>query len=80
VLWAVAGVAALVHGLRRDSAATRRAALALIAVTASKVFLYDLASLDSLYRVGSFIGFGLLLLAGAFAYQRMRPRDLQLEG
>ena len=49
-------------------------ALALLAVTATKVFLYDLASLDSLYRVGSLIGFGLLLLCGAFAWQTVRPQ------
>ncbi len=74
VLWAVAGVGTLVYGLVKDERDTRLAALGLIGVTATKVFLYDLASLDSLYRVGSFIGFGLLLLAGAFAYQRVRPR------
>jgi uncharacterized membrane protein len=36
--------------------------------------------LTSLYRVASFVGVGLLLLAGAFAYQRLRPpatRDLR---
>ncbi|HET6547585.1 MAG TPA: DUF2339 domain-containing protein, partial [Solirubrobacter sp.] len=80
VLWAVAGVGALIAGLLAGDAPLRRGALALIAITAGKVFLYDLAELDSLSRVGSFIGFGLLLLCGAFAYQRVRPRDLQLEG
>ena len=49
-------------------------ALALLAVTATKVFLYDLASLTSLYRVGSLIGLGLLLLCGAFAWQKVRPQ------
>ena len=73
VLWAVAGVAALIRGLLVDDQPLRRAALVLIAVTASKVFLYDLSALDSMYRVGSLIGFGILLLCGAFAYQRVRP-------
>jgi hypothetical protein len=75
VLWALTGVSALVAGLARDDRALRRGALALIAVTATKVFLYDLASLDSLPRVGSLIGFGVLLLAGSFAWQRTRPRQ-----
>jgi uncharacterized membrane protein len=74
VLWAVVGVAALIRGLRVDDRPLRRAALALIALTATKVFLYDLAALDSMYRVGSLIGFGILLLFGAFAYQRVRPQ------
>jgi uncharacterized membrane protein len=38
------------------------------------VFLYDVSELDSLARVASFVAFGLLLLAGAYAWQRLRPR------
>ncbi len=76
VLWASAGVAALVAGLVADRAALRQGALALLALTAGKVFVYDLASLDSMARVGSLVGMGLLLLAGAFAWQRVRPRAL----
>ena len=33
--------------------------------------------LESAYRVLSFIALGLLLLAGAFAWQRLRPRPLE---
>jgi hypothetical protein len=75
VLWAVAGVAALIRGLVIDDQPLRRAALILLGITSAKVFMYDLASLDSMYRVGSLIGFGLLLMAGAFAYQRVRPQS-----
>ena len=45
----------------------------LLSVTLAKVFLYDLSSLDSLYRVASFVALGALLLLGAFAWQRLRP-------
>jgi len=71
-LWGVTGVTTLVAGLVRDQPMLRHAALALLAVTAGKVFLYDLASLTSLSRVASFVAFGLLLLAGAFAWERVR--------
>ena len=74
VLWAATGFATLVAGLTRDVAPLRHAALTLLAITAGKVFVYDLASLDSIARVGSLVGLGLLLLAGAFAWQRVRPR------
>jgi uncharacterized membrane protein len=60
----------------RDVPVIRQAALALLAITVTKVFAYDLASLDSLARVASLIALGLLLLAGAFAWQRFRPRPL----
>ena len=75
-LWALVGVTALVAGLLRDSRALRLGALALLTVTAGKVFVFDLASLTSLYRVGSCIALGLLLLVGAFAWQRVRPGPL----
>jgi uncharacterized membrane protein len=75
-LWALTGFATLVAGLLSDRPELRRAALALLGVTVGKVFLYDLASLESIYRVASFIVLGLLLLGGAFAWQRVRPRAL----
>ncbi|MDA0141914.1 DUF2339 domain-containing protein [Solirubrobacter deserti] len=76
VLWALTGVGALIFGLVSDDRTTRLAGLGLIALTAAKVFTYDLSELDSLARVASFIVFGLLLLLGAFAWQRVRPRSL----
>jgi uncharacterized membrane protein len=73
-LWAVCGLGGLLAGVVRDHAAVRAAALALLAVAAAKVFIVDLASLDSMARVGSFLVLGVLLLLGAFAWQRARPR------
>jgi hypothetical protein len=75
-MWATVGVIALVIGLRRDVRGVRVGALALLLVAVGKVFMYDLATLTSVYRVVSFVGLGMLLLAGAFAWQRMRPRAL----
>ena len=75
-LWALCGFAVLVAGLAGDRPALRRGGLALLGVTVAKVFLYDLSSLTSIYRVASFIVLGLLLLGGAFAWQRVRPRAL----
>jgi len=72
-LWGVVGIAGLIAGLRRDIAPLRAAALGLLLATVAKVFLYDLSTLTSIYRVVSFFVLGGLLLAGAFAYQRLRP-------
>lgn len=74
-LWGAVGVVALIVGLVRDVPALRTAALALVAAALAKVFLYDLATLDALARVASFLAIGGLLLAGAFAWQRIRPPD-----
>jgi uncharacterized membrane protein len=70
--WTVLGVAALVLGLLRDERRLRLGGLLLLGLGVLKVFLYDLANLEQIYRVLSFIGLGLLLLASAFAYQRVR--------
>ena len=72
-MWALVGVAVLMTGLVRDRRELRIGALALLALTLAKVGLYDLSSLDSLYRVASFVALGALLLLGAFAWQRLRP-------
>ena len=50
----------------------RLGGLALLLLAAAKVFAYDLSELESIYRALSFIALGLLLLGGAFAYQRIR--------
>jgi uncharacterized membrane protein len=76
VLWGAVGVAALVAGLLRDVAALRAGALWLLLAALGKVF-YDLAALTPIAPVVSFIALGLLLLLlGAFAWQRIRPRPL----
>jgi uncharacterized membrane protein len=72
-LWGVVGVGTLIAGLRRSLVRVRMGALALLLVTVTKVFLYDLSTLTSIYRVASFFVLGALLLLGAFAYQRLRP-------
>jgi hypothetical protein len=75
-LWALTGLAALLAGLVRDERLLRLGALALLGTTIAKVFLYDLAALESLYRVSSFIALGLLLLLAAGVWQRLRPGPL----
>lgn len=70
--WAALGFGGLVAGLGRDRRPLRLGGLALLGLAVAKVFVVDLAALASLWRVASFLLLGLLLLAGAFAYQRMR--------
>src|SRR5207244_12595394 len=76
MLWSLVGLSALIVGLRRGHAAVRSVALGWLLFAAGKVFLYDLSTLTSIYRVISFVVLGLLLLAGAYAYQRLRPPPL----
>jgi hypothetical protein len=72
-LWTICGLTALWVGLRRARRDLRLWGFALLGLAVAKVFLYDLSVLSSVYRVLSFVALGLLLLAAAFAYQRMQP-------
>ena len=64
------GAALLAAGFWRRSGFLRWQALALLAFTIFKTFLYDMRSLSQGYRVVSFLGLGALLLAISFAYQK----------
>ncbi len=69
-LWMAYGAMLMVIGFLRRSAFVRWQALLLIAATIAKVFIYDVSQLDRGYRIVSFIGLGILLLAISFVYQR----------
>ena len=69
-LWMGYGAILMVIGFWRRSAFVRWQGLLLIAATIVKVFVYDVSQLDRGYRILSFIGLGILLLAISFAYQR----------
>jgi uncharacterized membrane protein len=74
VVWGLIGLGGVIVGLRRRQDLVRNLALGLLLVAVTKVFVYDLSTLTSLYRVASLAGFGAVLLTSAFAYQRLRPR------
>jgi len=60
----------LAAGFWRRSAFLRWQALLLLAATIAKVFLVDVSELSQGYRILSFLGLGVLLLAVSFLYQR----------
>jgi hypothetical protein len=73
VLWTAVGVVVLGLGLLRRRAELRVAGLVVLAMATVKVFLFDLSSLDVAYRVITLLFLGLLLVASAYAWSRMRP-------
>lgn len=64
------GAALLSIGFWRRSAFLRWQALVVLAVTIAKVFLVDTSELSQGFRIFSFLGLGVLLLAVSFVYQR----------
>ena len=73
VLFTLYAAAALGFGLARRIPAVRYGALALFGIVIVKVFLVDLAELQAIYRILSFLVLGLVLLGVSYVYQRRRP-------
>ncbi|HEY6250910.1 MAG TPA: DUF2339 domain-containing protein [Candidatus Angelobacter sp.] len=74
-IWLIYGAALMAVGFWKKSAFIRWQALALIAVTILKVFLYDSSNLNTGYRILSFIALGAVLLAISFVYFRISARS-----
>ncbi len=76
--WLSFGMCLLAAGIYLRSRPARVAAVSLIAVTTFKCFLYDLRSLEGLYRVASFVGLAMSLALVSLALQKFvlsRPRE-----
>ncbi len=68
--WAAYGLGLLGIGLWRGLAGPRWLSLAVLLLVIAKVFLFDLAHLEGLARVGSLAGLALSLIAVSLLYQR----------
>jgi len=66
----------LIFGLSRGRRDTSALGLGLFALALAKLVGFDLANLEPTFRGLSFLVVGLLLLAAAFLYQRMRRASL----
>lgn len=70
-LWAIYGGGLVALGTFRRAQVLVWSGLALLAITAIKVFVVDTAQLSGLIRAGSAVGLGIVALSVAWATQRM---------
>jgi uncharacterized membrane protein len=70
IVWLLFGVALLALGFLRQTAALRHAGMILVCIVVAKVFLIDMAGLQGLLRVFSFLGLGAALIGLGYAYRR----------
>ncbi len=80
VAWLIYGGLLVVLGLVTGSRPLRHAAAGVILLAVLKVFLVDAAGLTGLYRVASFLGLGLCLIALGYLYQRFVLRSVDRAG
>ena len=70
IAWLIFGIIMLAAGIIGRRGRRASTAVAMIAVTTFKCFLYDLRSLGGLYRVGAFVGLAVSLALVSLALQK----------
>ena len=70
IVWLILAIACLLGGSIRFGPNVYRAGFGLMMLVIGKIFLFDMADLEGLLRVASFMGLGLSLLGLAYLYQR----------
>ena len=76
MIWGVYAAFLMVLGIWRSRREQRLLALSLLMLTVAKVFLIDLASLQRVYRITSFLVLGVILLLVSYLYQRSQRRRM----
>ena len=76
-VWLALALALFVAGLRLGQQYVRYAGLGVMVLVVLKVFLWDMSSLEGLYRIASFVGLGLCLVGIGWLYQRFVQRPEQ---
>jgi uncharacterized membrane protein len=74
VMWALYAVALCVIGFWRKVVTIRYIALGLFILVLLKVFIYDMSTLESIYRIAGFIVLGGALIAVSFLYQYCKKK------
>ncbi len=75
IAWALFALVLLVIGIWQRNAPTRYAGIGLLAVALLKLFLHDLANIESIYRIGALMVVAVIALAASFLYQRFLTDD-----
>lgn len=71
-VWLVYSALLMTIGLWRSLRGMRFASIFLFGCTILKIFTFDLSFLETLYRIYSFLGLGIILLGVSYAYQRYK--------
>jgi uncharacterized membrane protein len=71
-VWLLYSISLMGVGIWRRLRSIRVIAFVLFGVTILKIFIYDLSFLETLYRIFSFIGLGVVLLIVSYLYQHYK--------
>ncbi|UCG55862.1 MAG: DUF2339 domain-containing protein [Phycisphaerales bacterium] len=74
VVWGTYATAVLVIGFWRGLRSLRLSALGLFGLTALKLVLVDMAKVEEVYRIVSFLVLGILMIGASYLYHRVEKR------
>lgn len=74
IAWGVYSIFMLITGFATRIRAWRLSGLILFGVTCLKLVIVDLARMEQLHRILSFMAVGLLLMAASYLYHRLEKR------
>jgi uncharacterized membrane protein len=77
--WGLYAIALLAVGFWRRVRPLRLVALGLFGVTGLKLVLVDMAGVEELYRIVSFLAIGVLMVGASYLYHRVEKRMLSVE-
>ncbi len=72
--WTIQAIAILITGFRYRLSFVRKLGLGLFSITIVKVFIFDFAGLEKLYRIISFMVLGVILLIASFVYSKYKDK------
>lgn len=72
VLWLVYSVSLMIYGIAKRIKVLRVTAICFFSIAILKIFCYDLSFLETLYRIFSFMGLGVISLGISYLYQRYK--------
>ncbi|MCK5284497.1 MAG: DUF2339 domain-containing protein [Alphaproteobacteria bacterium] len=79
VAWLVTGLGLLTVGIKKQNKTVRMASLVFVILAVLKVFLFDVAELEGLYRVFSFLGLGVSLIGLSYFYTKLVFSNEQIQ-
>ena len=71
IIWLIIGVVILAGGMIYNKSILRKISIGILFLVVVKVFLFDMAGLEGIWRAASFIGLGIILIGIGLVYQRV---------
>ena len=75
LLWVVFGITLFVYGIVKEIKISKLVGTGLILLAILKAFFFDLANLDSIYRIVLFLVLGVILFGLSYFYQSKNKKD-----